>query len=67
MKKIVGSSGFSAQFIKVISNYGGVGYNVGLLQQTACLVVSPVAVDGFAFLFDCMKMGWTSDSVPVLT
>ena len=65
--KIVGSNGFSAQFIGMISHYGGVGYGIDVLQQTACLVVGPVAVGGFAFLFGCALVGRTSDSVVVPT
>ena len=34
LKKIVGSSNFSAQFIKKISNYKKIGYNINVLQQT---------------------------------
>ena len=36
LKKIVGSNNFSAQFIKIISNYKKIGYNINVLQQTAC-------------------------------
>ena len=39
LKKIVGSNNFSAQFIKIISHYKKIGYNINVLQQTACLVV----------------------------
>ena len=42
LKKIVGSNNFSAQFIKIISHYKKVGYNINVLQQTACLVVASV-------------------------
>ena len=42
LKKIVGSNNFSAQFIKIISNYEKIGYNINVLQQTACLVVNPI-------------------------
>ena len=51
MKKIVGSNNFSAQFIKIISHYKKIGYNINVLQQTACLVVNPITVGNFAFLF----------------
>ena len=61
LKKIVGSNNFSAQFIKIISNYKKIGYNVNVLQRTACLVVGPVTVGSFAFLFNCMSVGWISD------
>ena len=35
LKKIVGSNNFSAQFIKIISHYKKIGYNINVLQQTA--------------------------------
>ena len=38
LKKIVGSNNFSAQFIKIISHYKKIGYNINVLHQTACLV-----------------------------
>ena len=53
LKKIVGSYNFSAQLIKIISHYKKIGYNINVLQQTACLVVNPITVDNFAFLFNC--------------
>ena len=36
-------------------------------QQTACLVVNPITVGNFAFLFNCTPMGRTSDSMMVPT
>ena len=44
LKKIVGSNNFSAQFIKIISHYKKIGYNINVLQQTSCLVVNPITV-----------------------
>ena len=35
LKKIVGSHNFSAQFIKIISHYKKIGYNINVSQQTA--------------------------------
>ena len=67
LKKIVGSYNFSAQFIKTISHYKKIGYNINVLQQTACLVVNPITVGNFAFLFNCMLLGRTSDYMKVLT
>ena len=43
LKKIVGSNKFSAQFIKIISDYKKIGYNINVLQQTSCLVVNPIS------------------------
>ena len=59
LKKIGGSNNFSAQFIKVISH--------NVLQQTACLVVNPITAGNFAFLFNCIRVGRTSDSMMVPT
>ena len=67
LKKIVGSNNFSAQFIKIISHYKRIGYNINVLQQTACLVVNPITVGNFAFLFNCTPVGRTSDSMMVPT
>ena len=67
LKKIVGSNNFSAQFIKIVSHYKKIGYNINVLQQTACLVVNPITVGNFAFLFNCMPVGRTSDSMMVPT
>ena len=67
LKKIVGSNSFSAQFIKIISHYKKIRYNINVLQQTACLVVNPITVGNFAFLFNCTPVGRTSDSMMVPT
>ena len=67
MKKIVGSNSYLAQFIKIISHYKKIGYNINVLQQTACLVVNPFTVGNFAFLFNCTPVGPTSDSMTVPT
>ena len=67
LKKIVGSNNFSAQFIKIISHYKKIDFNINILQQTACLVVNPITVGNFAFLFNFTQVGWTSDSMTVQT
>ena len=63
LKKIVGSNNFSALFIKIISHYKKIGHNIDVLQQTACLVVNPITVGNFAFLFNCTPVRGTSDSM----
>ena len=60
LKKIVGSNNCSVQFIKIICHYKKIGYNINVLQQSACLVVNPIMVDNF-------DVGQTSDSMTVLT
>ena len=67
LKTIVSSNNFSAKFIKVISHYKKIDYNINVLQQTACLVVNLITVGNFAFLSYCMPVGRTSDSMMVPT
>ena len=67
LKKVVGSNNISAQFIKIISHYKKIGYNINVLQQTAYLVVNPIMVGNFALLFNCTPVDWTSDSMMVPT
>ena len=67
LKKIVGSNNFSVQFIKIISHYKKFGYNINVLQPTACLVVNPITVGKFAFLFNLTPVGRTSDAMMVPT
>ena len=67
VKKIVESYNFSRHFIKIISHYKKIGYNINVLQQTACLVANPIIVGNFAFLFNCMPLGRTVDSMTVPT
>ena len=42
-------------------------YSVGALKGIFDLVVGPVAVGSFAFLFGCTLVGRASDSIMVLT
>ena len=67
LNRIVGYNNFSAQLINIISHYKKIGYNINVLQQTACLVVNPIRVGNFAFLFNCTPVGRTSDSLIVPT
>ena len=59
LKKIVGSNNFSAQFIKIISHYKKIGYNINVLQQTVCLVVNQITVGNFSFLLNYTLVGQT--------
>ena len=52
-RKIVGKSNFSEQFRKLINRYKRIGYSLDIKRQTACLVVKPIIVDGYASLFNC--------------
>ena len=49
LRKIVGSKNFSTQFIKIISHYKKIGYNINvLMQQSDCLVVNTITFGNFA-------------------
>ena len=52
---------------KFLWGHKKIGYSIYELQQTACLVVKPIAVCNFAFLINCTPVGRTSDSMTVLT
>ena len=59
----IGKSNFSEQFRKFINCYKRIGYCLDIMRQTACLVVNPIIVDGYASLFNCTTAVRASDSV----
>ena len=63
--KIVGKSNFLEQFRKLINRYKRIGYSLDIMRQTACLVVNPIIVDGYASLFNCTTAVRASDSMAV--
>ena len=60
-RKIIGKNDFPYHFKKIIVCYKKIGYNVDVLQQTACLVVNPIKVNSFSYLCNCTLVGWASD------
>ena len=66
-KRIVGEPNFSDQFKKIVKPYIRVGYNLDILQQSACLVLNPIMVNSYGFLFNCMTVGQASDSMTALS
>ena len=60
-RKIIGKNDFSYHFKKIIVRYKKIGYNTDDLRQTACLVVNPIRVNSFAYLFNCTTVGRASD------
>ena len=52
-RKIIGKNDFPYHFKKIIVRYKTISYNVDVLRQTACLVVNPIKVNSFAYLFYC--------------
>ena len=66
-RKIVGKSNISEQFRKLINHYKRIGYSLDIMRQTACLVVNPIIVDGYASLFNCTTAVRASDSMTAST
>ena len=60
-RKIIGKNDFPYHFKKKIARYKKIGYNIDVLRQTACLVVNPMKVNNFTYLFDCTTAGRASD------
>ena len=60
-RKIIGKIDFPYHFKKIIVRYKKFGYNINVMRQTACLVVNPIKVNSFAYLFNCTTVGRTSD------
>ena len=65
-KKIVCRTDFSDHFRKIIIRYKRIRYKINVMQQTACLVVSPITVNNFADLFNCTPLGRASDLMMAL-
>ena len=66
-KNIRGMTDFSDQFRKIKMRYKRIGYNLNVMQLSACLVINPITVDGFAALFNCMLVDQESDSMMART
>ena len=62
-KKIRGMTDFSDQLRKIILLYKRIGNNLNVMRQSACLVINPLTVDGYASLFNCMPVDRASDSM----
>ena len=54
---------FSDQFRKTIMRYKRIGYNLNVMRQSACLVINPIKVDGYAAFFNCTPVDRASDSM----
>ena len=62
-----GKPNFSDQFKKIVKRYIRVGYNLDIMRQSACLVLNPITVYSYGFLFNCTTVGQASDSMTALT
>ena len=60
-RKIIDKNDFPYHFNKIIVRDKKIDYSIDVLRQTACLVVNPVKVNSFAYLFNCTTVGRASD------
>ena len=60
-RKIISKNDFHYHFKKIVVRYKKISYNINVMRQTACLVVNPIKVNSFAYLFNCTTVGRTSD------
>ena len=65
--RIFGKPKLSDQFKKIIKHYKIWGYNMDIMRQSACLVVNPITVDSYGFLFNCTTAIQAPDLMAALT
>ena len=53
--EIIGKYDFPYHFKKIVFRFEKIGSNIDFLWQTVCLVVNPIKVNNFAYLFDCTR------------
>ena len=54
---------FSDQLRKFIMRCKRTGYNLNVMRQSACSVINPLTVDGYAAFFNCTPADRGSDSM----
>ena len=60
-RKIIGKNDFPYHFKKISVRYKKSGYNINVFRQTACLVINPIKINSFVYLFNCTIVGRASD------
>ena len=43
--------------------YKRIGFNLNVMRQSACLVINPITVDGYATIFNCTPVDWALGSM----
>ena len=63
-KTIMGRTDFADQFRKIkMIRHKRIGYDLNVMQQSACLVINPITVNNVAALFNCTPVDQGSPSV----
>ena len=52
---------------KLLNGFKKVGYNLDIMQQTACLVFNPIMIESYAALLSCTAVVQASDSMTAST
>ena len=47
----------------IVNRFKRAGYSLDIMRQTACLVLNPIMVEGYAALFSCTAVVQASDSM----
>ena len=63
LKKIIGNPNFSILFKRIVNRFKRAWYSLDKMRQTACLVLNPIMVEGYAALFSCTAVVQASDSM----
>ena len=66
-RRIVRKPNFRDQFKKIIKRFKRVGHSMDIRRPSANLVVYPIMVSGYGFLFICTVVGQASDSITTIT
>ena len=56
-RKIYAFNDYSTKFRKIILQYKKIGFNINVIRQTAYMVVNPITVINFAFIFNFTSAG----------
>ena len=59
----MGRADFSDQCQNIIIRHKRIGYDLNVMRQSACLVISPITVDNFAAFFNCTPVDRASDFI----
>ena len=62
-RRIRGMMIFPDKFRKIIMRYKRIGYNLKVMRQSACLVINPITVNGYAALINCRPVDRALDSM----
>ena len=60
-EKIIDKYDFPYHYKNIIVRFKKIDDNIHVSRQTACLVVIPIKVNSFAYLFNCTTGGRASD------